>query len=56
MEQRAPKRVELTDEGVLIAAVQLSVDLRGIGHELPGVLHVRVGKQCEVRGLFVFSV
>jgi len=44
MERRTPKGVGLTDKGVLIAAVKFSVDLRGIGHELPGVLHVRVGK------------
>jgi hypothetical protein len=41
---------------VLIAAVKLGVNFRGIGHELPRVLHVRMGEQCEVRGLFVSAV
>jgi hypothetical protein len=46
----------LADERALVAAVELRMDFRGIRHELPRVLHVRVRKQCEVRRLFVSTV
>jgi hypothetical protein len=41
---------------VLIAAVKLGVNFRGIGHELPRVLHVRMREQREVRSLLVSAV
>jgi hypothetical protein len=40
---------------VLVATVLFGVDLRGIRHKLPGVLHMRVCEKRVMRGAFVPS-
>ncbi len=46
----------LADERVFIAAMQFGVNLRGVGHELAGVLHVRLGEQSEMGGFLMRAV